>query len=883
MLKRYVLIVFLFLTGWLLTACAVMDRTADDVGLPAGEATATLIPAGQSEPTSSSDGFATLQPDVQPILQVEKSPTAGESGQIAHNGIRRKIFMTYDPALWGDAIIQDVPATADQGLFGQPTPGYTWIGFAPESIQNDGATHWTIPHEPQIIVFNRNDFGSFALGDTMAREKIGAFEQLLMERPASFAGEVPILPLINAAQTIQAQVRWLDFAGGSGVRFITSFTQEVVPIANDRLVYIFYGLTDDKQYGVTAVFPLAASTLPETAPILSDEAITALNENYDAEMTAVTEQLNNLGSSDFAPQLSQLDALVQSLTIAPTPIAQRVRSDAPKNALLTADSIVVVSPGGGASLEILPADDAVVVNGTSSDGLYRRILCADGATGDCWLPNDVLQIIDAGDPAPVTPVPLEDGQVVQIQALLENVVFAAPSEKAAYLGSLRVGEIAEVLGTGAGGGWLNIVCPRNIGVNCWVIADTEVNKPTGFFSTGNPATAPANPLPSATATATTVPATKTATPSPVPPPTATSAGCTNSAALVADVTVPDGTQFEPNSGFNKTWRIKNTGTCTWDSRYQVIHHAGSLLGAITSTLPLPGRTASGQSIDITLSLVSPATPGSYQSDWMLQSPQGRLFGVGRSSSPFWVKIIVPDESITTISGVVYQDANEDGIYNSGEVLMGDREVWLFAGPACHVMPQAVVTAVSNGNGRYFFEGAYEGSYCVGLAGPNGLDDVSAIAIAAGQTMSDINLRSPAAGSSISGFLWADYCLTDENGEAVDGDCVADGNGDYHADGMIEPNEGYIAGVTVLLQTGRCATDNPVAVSAVTDAGGKYVFNSLPAGTYCVSMNAASPENAPALLPGDWTFPARGIWYQEVTLSGFDQAFPVNFGWDYQLN
>ncbi|MCA9872728.1 MAG: hypothetical protein KC441_03715, partial [Anaerolineales bacterium] len=69
---------------------------------------------------------------------------------------------------------------------------------------------------------------------------------------------------------------------------------------------------------------------------------------------------------------------------------------------------------------------------------------------------------------------------------------------------------------------------------------------------------------------------------------------------------------------------------------------------------------------------------------------------------------------------------------------------------------------------------------------------------------------------------------------------------------------------------------------VTDASGKYFFGNLQAGTYCVSMNAATPDNAAKLLPGDWTFPARGIWYQGITLSDFDNAYPVNFGWDYQL-
>jgi hypothetical protein len=101
--------------------------------------------------------------------------------------------------------------------------------------------------------------------------------------------------------------------------------------------------------------------------------------------------------------------------------------------------------------------------------------------------------------------------------------------------------------------------------------------------------------------------------------------------------------------------------------------------------------------------------------------------------------------------------------------------------------------------------------------------------------------------------------------------------------MIQPTEGYIPGVIIRLQAGFCANNNNVPLFAVTDIAGRYFFGDLPAGTYCVSMNAAEGGNAAILLPGDWTFPARGIWYQEITLLAGDHAYPVNFGWDYQLN
>ncbi|KXK11504.1 MAG: hypothetical protein UZ14_CFX002002738 [Chloroflexi bacterium OLB14] len=46
--------------------------------------------------------------------------------------------------------------------------------------------------------------------------------------------------------------------------------------------------------------------------------------------------------------------------------------------------------------------------------------------------------------------------------------------------------------------------------------------------------------------------------------TASAASC-YWAQFVADVTIPDGTNFAANTAFKKTWRIKNIGSCAWNS------------------------------------------------------------------------------------------------------------------------------------------------------------------------------------------------------------------------------------------------------------------------------------------------------------------------------
>lgn len=361
--------------------------------------------------------------------------------------------------------------------------------------------------------------------------------------------------------------------------------------------------------------------------------------------------------------------------------------------------------------------------------------------------------------------------------------------------------------------------------------------------------------------------------------------CTDAATFITDLTVPDNTPYLPGSAFVKTWRLQNSGSCTWDGRYQLVFAGGNNLGAQADRFPLQAAVAPGEWIDLSVSFVAPTTPAAYQSDWKLQNPQGQVFGIGaNANAPFWVKIVVPAAQPiqTTISGVVYQDGNENGRYDPGEMLMGSREVWLIPGTACQVRQAPLAVAYSDENGRYTLTGNYAGNFCIGLPGQSGLEDVIGTSVVAGETLVNINLKSTVPNGSISGYVWSDYCLTSENGDALGGDCVVDGNGDYHADGMIQPTESNIAGIEVLLQVGSCANNGAVQVNAVTDSTGQYSFGSLLPGTYCVSMNAASAHNAPRLLPGDWTFPARGIWYQELTLQAGANAYSVNFGWDYQL-
>ncbi len=121
-------------------------------------------------------------------------------------------------------------------------------------------------------------------------------------------------------------------------------------------------------------------------------------------------------------------------------------------------------------------------------------------------------------------------------------------------------------------------------------------------------------------------------------PTNTQVPC-NQAEFVTDVTIPDNTHFNPSKTFTKTWRLKNTGSCTWTTSYKLVFDSGDAMSGPAS-INLPSAVAPNSTIDISVNLTSPATLGTYTGNWKLMDQNSVRFGLGAANKPFWVKIIV---------------------------------------------------------------------------------------------------------------------------------------------------------------------------------------------------------------------------------------------------
>lgn len=110
---------------------------------------------------------------------------------------------------------------------------------------------------------------------------------------------------------------------------------------------------------------------------------------------------------------------------------------------------------------------------------------------------------------------------------------------------------------------------------------------------------------------------------------------------VEDITIPDGDIVSPGENIIKTWRLTNGGLSPWTAGTRLVYVSGDQMGAEAVVLHRP--VAPGQVVEVSVSLQTPTTEGTYQGYFMLQTDSGRLFGVGKAGTDaFWVKISVKE-------------------------------------------------------------------------------------------------------------------------------------------------------------------------------------------------------------------------------------------------
>ena len=171
------------------------------------------------------------------------------------------------------------------------------------------------PIQPQVFIYPVADL---AAANKRMGEAAADLQALLQSRQPG--EQIPYLPLLaSAKEVLIARVDYLDFQGGSGVRFLTQAGNGLAPVNNSALVYTFQGLTSDGEYYVSAVLPVTHPVLgSETTP--DEEMINAITADpgyYASYLAEKTAWLDGQPAPGFTPDLDKLDALIRSIVVRP--------------------------------------------------------------------------------------------------------------------------------------------------------------------------------------------------------------------------------------------------------------------------------------------------------------------------------------------------------------------------------------------------------------------------------------------------------------------------------------------------------------------------------------------------------------------------------------
>lgn len=140
--------------------------------------------------------------------------------------------------------------------------------------------------------------------------------------------------------------------------------------------------------------------------------------------------------------------------------------------------------------------------------------------------------------------------------------------------------------------------------------DSSAALPTISFATTPTVAGIASPLPGFTQ---------------IPPSNPTKAlgdSCFN-AVYEADITIPDNSEVKGGETFQKIWRIRNIGSCTWDEGFTLVYIGGSSgLGVTNYEFRSKDVVPSGQAIDIAVGVTAPCAQGNQEGHWRMRTDAG---------------------------------------------------------------------------------------------------------------------------------------------------------------------------------------------------------------------------------------------------------------------
>jgi hypothetical protein len=156
------------------------------------------------------------------------------------------------------------------------------------------------------------DFGGAYPSLNSAAEDL---QKILRERPNKLRRwrDVPDIPSINASPSIVSRFQYLDFRSGSGILFLTQYSNEMEPnpVNNEELTLDFQGLTKDGRYYLAARLAITHPSLPKGIDFTDDIE----RDRQFSYLRKAEKELEGLSEESFQPSLKSLKSLLSSIYV----------------------------------------------------------------------------------------------------------------------------------------------------------------------------------------------------------------------------------------------------------------------------------------------------------------------------------------------------------------------------------------------------------------------------------------------------------------------------------------------------------------------------------------------------------------------------------------
>lgn len=195
---------------------------------------------------------------------------------------------------------------------------------------NSGAEMYEVAHPayPQFNLVMDNGAVSVVASDALRAASPESAQQLNELQGMISARYMPgpdeCIPEVTLAffyhhcnhQEIRSGKQFIDFQNGAGVRFVTVYgIQDIQPISNEHLTYVFQGFTEDGAYYVTARFHIRHDQLEDIVLELPEEFYTDETGTAILDYFARQEMFLDQNQADFQPALEHMDQIIASLRI----------------------------------------------------------------------------------------------------------------------------------------------------------------------------------------------------------------------------------------------------------------------------------------------------------------------------------------------------------------------------------------------------------------------------------------------------------------------------------------------------------------------------------------------------------------------------------------